>query len=164
MFEILSFLNFVACSTKWQFKIMTFIRTHLFRTTGGRCWCSEIWNSNSKSRAFYYVLIFTKMGFCYYRAIFSQNNLVRPAQVCQRWRPLWNPCTRLASTSPSLTTSESNPRTEGCWVVNSFIRIHNWVRIQKPVATYDLVRYDRKAACPNLFADCHIFFLNLTVL
>jgi hypothetical protein len=27
-----------------------------------------------------------------------------------------------------------------------------WVRIQKPVVTYDKVSYDRKAAGPDLFA------------
>jgi hypothetical protein len=28
----------------------------------------------------------------------------------------------------------------------------NWIHIQKPVVTYDIVSFDRKTMCPDLFA------------
>jgi hypothetical protein len=34
-----------------------------------------------------------------------------------------------------------------------------WVRIQKPVITYDIVTCDKKAACPDLLQCCQMFFI-----
>jgi hypothetical protein len=39
-----------------------------------------------------------------------------------------------------------------------------WVRIQKPVVTYDIVSYNRKAVCLNLFAALPNVFLIIKIL
>jgi hypothetical protein len=55
----------------------------------------------------------------------------------------------------------------GVWQNGSFTSfLSNWVRIQKPVVTYDVVSYYRKAVCSNLFAALpNIFYhLNFTIL
>jgi hypothetical protein len=36
--------------------------------------------------------------------------------------------------------------------------LQTWVRIQKPVVTYDIVTFDIKAVCPDLFATLPYFF------
>jgi hypothetical protein len=41
-----------------------------------------------------------------------------------------------------------------------FQKLPPWVRIQKPVVTYDIVSYYRKAVRPNLFAALPIIFIN----
>jgi hypothetical protein len=42
---------------------------------------------------------------------------------------------------------------------------HCWVRIQKPVVTYDVVTCDKKAVCPDLFATLPNVFhhINFTI-
>jgi hypothetical protein len=44
------------------------------------------------------------------------------------------------------------------WRAFATNKVRTWVRIQKPVVTYDIVTCDKKAVFPDLFATLQIVF------